>query len=517
MLVLTVRSDGGPRPHTLREGPTVVGRALDCDIVINHESVSRRHARITVDGDRARIVDLSSSSGLFVNGERIADADLAPGQVLWFGSVEATVEAHASEADEARPRTGAPAEIALEQTIYRRVDSLARTPAIAVDANRVIRLLSEVARALVASLSLDQTLDRVVSLLLDHLPGDRAMLAMRAAGDEAFVAAVTRVREGSLASGAFTISRTVASLVLRERVAVLTADARRDERFEAAQSLYRDDIRSLMCAPLLTADGSTIGLLYVDNSWNHQFSVADLELFTALADYASVAVSQARLGDQLREEARRRERLARYHSPAVVDRVLREDRSIDGVAGEERDVTILFADLVQFTTLAEEMAPEAVVRILNAFFSRMTDIVFTHQGTVDKFIGDAILVVFGAPLDQSDHAARAVDTAKAMQAAVEELNRLQVAPRPLRIRVALHSGPAIVGDVGSPQRLEYTVVGDVVNTAARLQSEVAGPGQIVLSRATLERLPVPPVVEDIGPIKVRGRAATVEAFRLILG
>jgi len=155
------------------------------------------------------------------------------------------------------------------------------------------------------------------------------------------------------------------------------------------------------------------------------------------------------------------------------------------------------------------------VRILNAFFGAMTSIVFAHEGTVDKFIGDAILVVFGAPLHQADHAERAVNTARAMQEAVAELNRQQVAPRPLQIRIAVHSGVAIVGDVGSPERLEYTVVGDVVNTAARLQSEVATPGATVVSRATLDRIATPLAVELIGLTKVRGRAAAVEAFRLL--
>ena len=517
MLFLTIRSDGKSDTRPLRDGQTVIGRALDCDIVLNHEGVSRRHAQIVVTGTRAVASDLNSSSGLFKNGARVKETPIEPGDVLWFGSVEATVEQEAERVAAAPPAPEPPPPIALEQTIYRRVDSLMRAPATAVDADRVIRLLGEIARTLVASLSLNETLDRVVTLLLTHVPGDRAMLSMRATGEGAFVPAVTRVKEGSQASKTFSISRTVTDLVLRERVAVLTADARRDERFESAKSLYRDDIRSLMCAPLGGNASVTpiIGLLYVDNSWNHQFSVADLELFTALADYASVAVSQARLGEELKEEARRRERLSRYHSPAVVDLVLRDDHANLSIAGESRDVTILFADIVQFTTLSEEIEAGEVVRILNAFFGAMTSIVFAHQGTVDKFIGDAILVVFGAPLHQADHAERAVNTARAMQEAVAELNRQQVAPRPLQIRIAVHSGVAIVGDVGSPERLEYTVVGDVVNTAARLQSEVATPGATVVSRATLDRIATPLAVELIGLTKVRGRAAAVEAFRLL--
>jgi len=229
---------------------------------------------------------------------------------------------------------------------------------------------------------------------------------------------------------------------------------------------------------------------------------------------ASCGNEEAELAEKAKQEARRRERLARYHSPAVVERVLHDDPSTEEGASQERDVTILFADLVKFTTMSETMPAEQVVRILNAFFSKMTEIVFAHEGTVDKFIGDAILVVFGAPIAQADHARRAINTAKAMQAALEELNARQVAPLPLQIRVALHSGLAIAGDIGSQQRLEYTVIGDVVNTAARLQSEVAAPGDIILSRATLERCGMAFPVEAIGPVNLRGRAATIDAFRL---
>jgi adenylate cyclase len=440
------------------------------------------------------------------------ETSLAPGDRLRFGKIEAVVE----EAPDPEPAESGPADgahgLTLNQATYLRVDALVQG-AINVDGKRVIRLLSEIARSLGASLSLNTMLERVVTLLVGHIPAERAMLLMRASDSDEFVPRVTRVKASAAPASSFSVSRTVMDLVARERASVLTADVRQDNRFGAAVSLVRDDVRSLMCAPLV-ADGSVIGLLYVDNSWHSQFSVADLELFTALADYASVAVAQARLAEKAKQEARRRERLARYHSPAVVERVLRDDPSTEEAASQERDVTILFADIVKFTTMSETMPAEQVVRILNAFFSKMTEIVFAHEGTVDKFIGDAILVMFGAPIAQADHARRAIDTARAMQAALEDLNARQVAPRPLQIRVALHSGLAIAGDIGSQQRLEYTVIGDVVNTAARLQSEVAAPGDIILSRATLERCGMTYPVEAIGPVNLRGRTATIEAFRL---
>jgi len=511
VLFLTLGAGAGGTRHPLRPGQITIGRSIDCDIVVNDESVSRRHAQIAVSGTGAVVRDLSSSNGVFKNGERVSEAAIAAGDRLRFGSIDAIVETGpATKVFESPQPSGA---MSLSQTVYRRPDDLARGATTAVDAQRVIRLLAEVGRTLTAGLSLDDTLDRVVTLLMAHVPAERAMITMRGGPEGPLVPRVARSKGGDTAP--FAVSRTVTDLVSGERAAILTADVRQDQRFDAAVSLVRDDVRSLMCAPIV-ADGGLIGMLYVDTGWQHQFSVADLELFTALADYASVAIAQARLAERIREEERRRERLSRYHSPAVVDRVLRDDRTADGPSGQERDVTILFVDIVKFTTMAEQMPAEQVVEILNQFFSRMTEVVFANDGTVDKFIGDAMLAVFGAPIEQADHARRAVATARAMQAALGDLNARAIAPKPLVIRVGLHSGVAIVGDVGSPQRLEYTVVGDVVNTAARLQGEIARPGDVVLSRATLDRAGEPkPEVEPIGMVTVRGRVSAIEAFRLV--
>src|SRR5205823_2579636 len=193
-------------------------------------------AQVVVSGARASVSDLNSSNGVFRNGERVKEADVSPGDVLRFGSIEASIAEPPAARQEPAVETAAPA-IELEHTIYRRVDTMVQGSATAVDANRVIRLLGQIARTLVASLSLNETLERVMELLLTHIPADRAMLSMRASAAGEFVPAVTRLK-GS-AGAPFSISKTVGDLVLRERVAVLTADVRRDERFDAARSLVR--------------------------------------------------------------------------------------------------------------------------------------------------------------------------------------------------------------------------------------------------------------------------------------
>ena len=177
---------------------------------------------------------------------------------------------------------------------------------------------------------------------------------------------------------------------------------------------------------------------------------------------------------------------------------------------EERDVTILFADIVGFTSMTEHMAPPAVAQLLNRCFAVLCEAVFAEQGTLDKFIGDAVLAVFGAPLNQGDHAMRAARAASAMRRATAALD---VSP-PVTLRIALNSGVATIGDIGSPARREYTVLGDVVNTCSRLVSDACEPGQIVMSGSTRHRLASSMKSRRLERVTLRGRADPVELFEL---
>jgi adenylate cyclase len=511
--VLRLTAQGRTERHSLKNRETVIGRGAGSDVVVIDESMSRRHARLVVDGDAVTVEDLDSSNGVFKNGERVKSASVRPGDLLRFGGVEALLES--PPVVEQPARTDKPA-LALEHTIFRRLDIAARADEhVVVDAKRVLRLMSEVGKTLVASLPLGEVLARVVELLLAHVPAERAAILLIDPATGTLVPTVSRLRTGE--SGAFEhpVSRTVTDLVLRERAAILSADVLGDTRFDTANSLRLSNVRSLMCGPLSTQN-ENIGVLLADTALAQRFSEADLELFTALAHYASTAIAQARLTTRVQEEMQRRERLARYHSPAVVDAVLSGVQTADvGAEMQERDVSVMFTDIVGFTTLAEAMTPAAVADFLNGFFSTVTDVVFAHHGTIDKFIGDAVLVVFGAPLTQDDHAARAVAAAKEIMTAIAALNARRPSMPHLRVRMAINSGPAIVGDVGSGKRLEYTVLGDVVNTCSRMESTVAKPDQIVIGRATLDRLPPGTETTALGPLQLRGRAAAVEVFALM--
>ena len=206
---------------------------------------------------------------------------------------------------------------------------------------------------------------------------------------------------------------------------------------------------------------------------------------------------------------------SRYVTREVVDEILKDPQQVV-LTGARREVTVLFCDIRGFTATAESLPPEEVVELLNAFYDLMIETTFKHDGTLDKFLGDGVMAVFGAPLYRPDHALMAARTALAMQAGMRELSarRIAVGKSPLNVGIGLNAGEVIAGTVGTDVRMEYTVVGDCVNLAARLQS-YARPGQILVSADTHARLNGSVHGRSLGPVCVRGKDEPVEVWELL--
>ncbi|MBX3183513.1 MAG: HAMP domain-containing protein [Polyangiaceae bacterium] len=217
---------------------------------------------------------------------------------------------------------------------------------------------------------------------------------------------------------------------------------------------------------------------------------------------------------QIAQDAKLRGDLGRFLSTELVESIVRGEHSL-ALGGQRREVSVLFADVVAFTPLAESHSAEEVVKLLNDLFSVLTEIVFRHQGTVDKFIGDCIMAVWGAPVPQADHADRALLAAEDMMHFLETANLDWKARYGVEIRlgIGVNSGEAIVGNIGSDKRMEYTVIGDVVNVAARLES-VARPNQVLVAEATSARATDASLLAPLGERNLTGRDRPVQVFEL---
>jgi adenylate cyclase len=280
-------------------------------------------------------------------------------------------------------------------------------------------------------------------------------------------------------------------MVAEQQVSLLTSNALEDARLLGGKSIAIHGIRSAMCVPLWNRT-RVIGAIQVDSPIHiGRFTEEDLDLLTALANFAAVAIERAQLAEKIEQERKIRGKLERYHSPAVVDEIVK------GVAValadseiKSTDVSILFADISGFTTISETKRPEEVAEFLSHFFSCAVEAIFANGGTLDKFIGDAVMAFFGAPIAQEDHAARAVRAGLMMKSLVGQWNdeRQKQGLSPVLIRVGINTGAAVVGNVGTEKRVDYTVLGTSVNIASRLESGVAKPGEVVISQFTLDRV-----------------------------
>ena len=222
------------------------------------------------------------------------------------------------------------------------------------------------------------------------------------------------------------------------------------------------------------------------------------------------------LGEQVKNETIARERFSRLLSPNIAERVMSGQLEVRLGGQRVDECTVFNSDIRGFTAMSENTQPEELVEMMNGYFELMVDTIFKYEGTLDKFMGDGIMALWGAPVVHKDDAIRSVYCALEMSSVLGDFNRMRLErdQAPLAIGIGIHTGPLVAGYIGSSKALSYTVIGDVANTSARLCS-VALPGQIVVSEMTHERLAGRFETEELPPAKVKGKEKPLRLFNVI--
>src|SRR5438874_3510815 len=448
---------GVPRVADLKSD-LAVGRTEGNDLVLNHPSVSRKHAKFEVRDESFWIIDLKSTNGVKVNGNLITESQVGPGDKILVGSVQLDLKALPSVDFSGQSMFDNPS-----GTVIRRISDfnsefglelgeLAQPPAAAraiaepgkvepaVTREKIFQVLVQVAKALLQSDDLNTLLNVVMDMIFKYLPVERGLILLF---DETGnpVPKLTKFIDGADAQD-IPISRTILKMVAEQQVALMTSNALEDARLLGGKSIAIHGIRSAMCVPLWN-EQRVIGAVQVDSPIHiGRFTEEDLDLLTALANFAAVAIERAQLSEKIEQERKIRSRMERYHSPAVVDEIVRG--SIRSATDEREiksaEVSVLFADISGFTTVAETKSPEEVAEFLSHFFSSAVESIFAYGGTLDKFIGDAVMAFFGAPIPQEDHADRAILAGLMMQRLVGDWNaeREKQGLPEVRIRVGIN-------------------------------------------------------------------------------
>ncbi|MBL0311875.1 MAG: GAF domain-containing protein [Holophagaceae bacterium] len=420
---LTLMVEGVRHPVNLTEEGVTIGRGDAATIRIMATAVSRVHSRFFLLDGKPHVMDLRSLNGTTVNGVQVnspmpfKQGDLilmGEVPVQWVGDADPPTITSArfgptgtgSYAVKALNALSAPKSIrsgiSLEDRAFDASGSIMvphaslekmlaqhQTDQSTSSAASLFQRLASMAGTLLRASDLAELLESVMSLVTAQIPCQRGFILLAGADGQLLPEYVWEEKPGANSAP---ISRTIARTAMKDRVTILTTDARIDPRFAAGDSIKIHGITSALCAPLIVDDQS-LGVVYLESSLSKGgFRREDEHLLSAMANFAAVGIQRER-------ETRFRQRLERYHSPAVVDQILKSSQSIESPAlqAQRSEITVLFADISGFTRMSEGMEPLKLANILNRTFEAMTEQIFARGGTLDKYIGDAIMAFSARP------------------------------------------------------------------------------------------------------------------------
>jgi len=529
--------------YTITDDLITIGRSKDNHVVLFDHTASRRHAKPRKTPDGYLLMDLDSHNGTHVNGSRVTSRILRHNDLVEIGTSvlsfqnelreeEEPLPASAVERGEREPRRAQDASLKIAVRYDEKAQDLIASirtqapleeeellPEVETEeketsqisllnlakSNKILYVLYLVTRKLLTTIHQDQLLQTILDLAFQVIDSDFGFIVLRDPKEGKVVPKVVKhKKEADAPAGELRLQQSILDKVIDEKLSLLTSD------------VVAGKVHTSMCAPLWRKE-EVIGMIQLESHYSSRaFTKPDLDLLTTICNQMAVVLEQANLMEKVRREELMRSRLERFHSPEIVDLIISGESEDEGamLSPKEKEVTILFVDIVNFTPLSERLSPKEVSQVLNRFFREMNDIIFAYRGTLDKYIGDAIMAIFGAPVEREDDSDRAINAALEMRRALFEMNKTMEPDRIFDIRIGINSGRVVAGNLGSPRRMDYTVIGDVVNTASRLEN-LAQPNQILIGEATYNAVKDAFHIQKVGKKTVKGKTRAVTVYEVL--
>lgn len=520
------RTDGTDGQYDILAS-TTVGRHTENSLQFLDPEVSKQHLTLDIESGRVRLKDLGSANGTIVNGREVDTTFLEDGDIIVVGNTHLRFCQPSSDENKTTISFDEHMQLPAQQLsalsehsdgtdsgvfapsdpgLHEKVGASVAPGSVEERFRAAMSLLGSIGTRKTVRELAENILDRVLELV----EADTAVI-MLVSADGNLSPLASRMRE----SAELRIPSAIVDNVIMNRRGLLTRDAMSDQMLRSSDTIVGQRIRSAMCVPLLDVQ-NVIGIIHLSSSYAAGAYVdADLEMLQAIAQPAALAVKNARLIETVRQNAEQRAELSRFLPPAVVERALRNGLSI-GRQGDRLEATVLFTDIRGFTAMSEGARPEDVVALLNEYFEAMVDVVFSYGGTLDKFIGDGMMAVWGTIDPKPDDAIAAVRAADHMRHVLRtSVNRARMdrGEVPLHIGCGVATGPLVAGAIGAQKRQDFTVIGESVNFSSRLCSMAAG-GEIYVCGRTRELCGDALTFEEKPNQVVKGIANPVSVFVL---
>jgi adenylate cyclase len=504
----------GPRAGTTLTvtDAAVAGRTPECDIEVPDPNASRRHAQFSVQGRHLNVADAGSSNGTYLNENRLAtQVSLRHGDVVRIGNTQLRVlQRNAGKNSAVFSFDDSQGDITHSLAVS--IDDIAGVGEDAQALAGRLQAMISVSEALVSVAEPEVLYARILDILFEAFStSERGYLVLL---DQSGVLAprAGKARRGGGNVDSMQVSRSLCQEALRRREVMVWKHDDSSHQFDEGMSLVALGVQHALAIPLVLKE-ETLGVIVLDNAGGGSFKEAELPLAAAIGRQVAVALKNARLLDDIGRQIEQRRNLERFLPAPVVEQAVAGQVELK-LGGDAVEGTVFFCDVVGFTRMSEHLQPEDVVRVMNRFFDAMVPAIEATGGAIDKFMGDCIMAFWGIPYAEAKHARQAVAAACTTYHRLAGLNAQAGTDYPLmEMAVGFESGALVAGNIGSENRLEYTVLGDTVNTASRVQA-VANPGQILVGPGARRAIGDGVIAVKMPPVRVKNKAEPVQTFSI---